>query len=426
VASDNDERDESVANSVKNQTARVHWHIGQALLPEHFYAQESGLREELNLRFRMGGAPFWGLGSLKWDSFQILEGIVSIQEMTLILPTGVLIDIPGNTAPLSFNLNSAGSTRTPLYVHLQGGFDLSSDASSSDDPVERVVQKIRLSTVAYSDTAVQTFKLCEFEKSVDGIWAPRGTYLPPMLQVGNSPFMEPYLKRMRSISVTFQQALTSEIHENYLAGENVQAAKQCLRGLFGFKALLSNLQGEIRCHPYELFKALHAFYLDICILRECEPVALELAYQHEKIGDGLEQLIQLIEEQINLSRSDAAYQSFEMHEGMWACALPDECKTARQVYWLIQKPRVGMELDYSSIKLASEARVGLVHQRALRGVPFSQMANPPFHHNFSSTVEFLVLSPGEEWDHAVREGKLAYYDRDAFKDVRSFLYWRND
>ena len=418
-----------MVNKLKNQTARVHWHIGQALLPEHFYAQESGLREELNLRFRMNPAPFWGLGSLKWDSFQILEGIISIQEMTLVMPSGVLIDIPGNTGSVSFNLNTAGSSRAEVYLHLQGGFDISRDdgmSAMNEDSVERVVQKVKLSTIPYSDTAVQSFKLCEFEKSVEGVWSPVASYVPPMVRVGTSPFTDGILKRLESISVTFRQSLVDEIHENYLSGESVQAAKQCLRGLYSFTSFLANIRGEITCHPYELFQALHGLYLDICVLRECEPIALELRYQHEKLGEGLTQLTELVEEQINLSRSDASYQAFEMNEGMWTCELPEDCKTARQVYWLIQKPKVGSDIDLSAIKLASESRLSLVHQRALRGVPFRPMTNPPFHHNFSSSVEFLVLSPGEEWDHAVREGKLSYFNREEYKNLRSFLYWRND
>jgi len=42
---------------VIHQTSRVHWHMGQALLPEHFYAQEQALREEVSLRLRMSPVP---------------------------------------------------------------------------------------------------------------------------------------------------------------------------------------------------------------------------------------------------------------------------------------------------------------------------------------------------------------------------------
>jgi len=73
--------------------------MGQALLPEHFYAQEQSIREEVALHFRMQAAPCWGLGTLQWDTFQLLKGIVSIDEMTLFLQSGALVDIPGNTAP---------------------------------------------------------------------------------------------------------------------------------------------------------------------------------------------------------------------------------------------------------------------------------------------------------------------------------------
>ena len=414
-------------NKFKNQTARVHWHIGQALLPEHFYAQESGLREELNLRLQMAPMPSWGLGGLKWDSFQILEGIISITELTLVLPSGVLIDIPGNTKPASFNLNSSGATRAEVFLHLQGGYDIAREGGvDSDESVERVVQKIKLSTVPYSDTAVQTFKLCEFEKSVEGIWSPVENFIPPLVRVDTTPFTDAVLQRLQSLALTFQQALVSEIQQNYLSGESVHSAKQCLRGVYGFIAFLTNIRGEIKCHPYDLFRALHNLYLDVCLLRQCEPIALKQKYEHENLGPCLEQLVELVEEQINLAKTETPYQEFEISEGMWTCKLPEECKTARQVYWLIQKPRVGTNVDLSTIKLASESRLSLVHQRALRGVPFRRLSHAPFHHNFSSTVEFALLSPGEEWDHAVREGKLSYFNRDEYKGLKTFLYWRND
>ena len=67
--------------TVKNQTARVHWRMGQALLPEHFYAQESSLREEALVRARLSPLPFFGVGALKWDAFQLVRGIVSLEEL---------------------------------------------------------------------------------------------------------------------------------------------------------------------------------------------------------------------------------------------------------------------------------------------------------------------------------------------------------
>ena len=48
--------------------------MGQALMPEHFYAQEDALREEVALRLRMGSTPGWGIGSLGWNEALLQKG----------------------------------------------------------------------------------------------------------------------------------------------------------------------------------------------------------------------------------------------------------------------------------------------------------------------------------------------------------------
>ena len=111
---------------------------------------------------------------------------------------------------------------------------------------------------------------------------------------------------------------------------------------------------------------------------------------------------------------------------MRVCQLADGAKRAKDIYWLVQRPQVAQRVDTTGLKLAAPSRTELVHQRALRGIPYQAIEQPPFHHNFSTEVEFYALSPGEEWDHAVREGQLAFFDRPDFKDVRFFVYWRND
>ena len=79
---------------VVHQTSRVNWQMGQALLPEHFYAQEQSLREEATLRMRAQPAPSWGLASLTLDAFQLVKGIVSVQEIKVRLVHGRAISAP--------------------------------------------------------------------------------------------------------------------------------------------------------------------------------------------------------------------------------------------------------------------------------------------------------------------------------------------
>ena len=106
------------------QTARVHWRMGQALLPEHFYLQEEALRSELNLRLDLTPAPAWGVGSCVLNGAQLKEGIVSVQELTLVLESGIVIDVPGNTGSAQLNLNDTGEAECFVYVQFLSGSDI--------------------------------------------------------------------------------------------------------------------------------------------------------------------------------------------------------------------------------------------------------------------------------------------------------------
>lgn len=415
--------------TVKNQTARVHWRMGQALLPEHFYAQESSLREEALVRARLSPLPFFGVGALKWDAFQLVRGIVSLEELTLVFASGTLVDIPGNTAPATLNLNTTGQTRAPVYVHLLGEFDIATAEApdgSSDSAIERIVQRVALSSQPYSDEASQSFKLAEFEKAADGTWSLLPDYLPPLVRVTGSPFFERPLQKMRALSDLLHQVLVDEIRDNYLAGQTLIAAREALKALYRFKAFLANVGQALHPHPYQVFEAVRDLYIEVCMLRSTEPVELSRPYVHEELAPLLTLLLDRIQGQVQLSRSSTPYVAFTRREGMQLCALPEAARKARSVFWLLQKPRVGSKLELGGVKLASESRLATVHQLALRGVPYKRIENPPFHHPFSSEVEFYALSEGEEWDHAVREGKLTFFHRPEFEQVRAFVYWRNE
>jgi type VI secretion system protein ImpJ len=404
--------------------------MGQALLPEHFYAQEQAIREEVHLRFRMHPLPSWGLGTLQWDGFQLVKGIISIQEMSLVLPTGTLIDIPGNTAPAFLNLNAtaAKAKKTPVYVLLQSDFEVVAvgQGEAAEEGIERILQKVELSIDEYSDTSVQSFKLAEFEGAPDGSWSLSDDYVPPLLQIGSTPFFDPYKKRMDAIVNALRQLLKNELQKNHLAGDSQIAAKQCLRGLFAFQALLADLGGDIRCHPYELFRALRDLFIDVCIFRDISPAEIERPYEHEDLSGCFGALLEKLEEQSELERRDIPYVEFSRKDGIFTCELGKETKRSRDVFLLVQKPHVSSKLDLSRVKLASLSRLQMVYERALRGIPFERIEKPPFSHGLSSNVDFYTIMPGQEWDYAVREGKVVLYDSPHLEGSRIYLYWRTE
>ncbi|HEU4412950.1 MAG TPA: type VI secretion system baseplate subunit TssK [Polyangiaceae bacterium] len=413
---------------VAHQTSRVLWQMGQALLPEHFYAQEQSLREELNLRARLLRAPFWGVGSLAWDGFQLLRGIVSVQELTLVLPSGTLVDVPGNTAPAFVNLKAAGR-RAEVYVHLQGGFDtvsLGARGEPAEEGIERIVQKIELSTSPFSETSAQSFKLAEFESGPDGAWALLDGYVPPHVQVGASPFFESHLRRVEGVARALRQALVDEIHERYLAAEGNATGRMALRGLFALQGLLADLRAGVLPHPYELFSALRSLHVDLCLHRDVSPSEAERAYDHEDLAGCLSALVERLEDQAQPGRAAVPYVEFVRRDGLLVCELGREARRAKDVFLLVQKPQTSAKADLGRAKLAAASRLHTVYERSLRGIPLRRLEEPPFQHGLASTVEFYAASPGEEWDHAVREGSVALFDDPQLRSLRFFLYWRSE
>jgi type VI secretion system protein ImpJ len=404
--------------------------MGQALLPDHFYTQEQALREEFHLRLRLLKAPFWGVGSLQWDDHQLLKGIVSLRELSLILPSGTLIDIPGNAMPAVLNLSASG-VRASVYLHVLGEFRQSSASRGggpADEGIERIFHKIELSTDETSKAGAQSFKLAEVECSPDKVWSVRSTFIPPVVQIEReSPFFQPYLRRMHTLIQSMQQTLRSEAQENHLAADTAASGRIALHGLYTLQALLIDLDNHIYPHPYELYSALRAFYIDLCIHEGVIPGRVtESPYKHDDLAGCFSSLLERLEEQARLNARDIPYKEFTRQEGLLVCELPRELRSAKKVFFLVQKPQVTTKIDLSRVKLASESRIHAVYEHSLRGIPYQSLEWVPFQHGLASSVEFYGITPGAEWDHAIREGKVVLFDSPHFQGARFYLYWRPD
>lgn len=401
--------------------------MGQALLPDHFYTQEHSLREEFHLRLRLLKAPFWGVGSLQWDEFQLLKGIVSLQELSLVLPSGTLIDIPGNAMPSVLNLNAAGA-RASVYLHLLGEFRQGNAGRGgpAEEGVERILHKIELSTDETSKAGAQSFKLAEFECSPDKVWSLCEGFLPPILQIERgSPFFAPYLRRMHALIQSMQQTLRAEAQEDHLTASNAFSGRIALHGLYNLLAILIDLENQVAPHPYELFAALRSFYIDLCIHEGVIPGRVtESPYKHDDLAGCFSSILERLEEQAKLTTRDIPYKEFYRKEGLLLCDLPKEIRSAKTVFFLVQKPQVSSTIDLGRVKLASESRIHAVYERSLRGIPYQIMEWVPFQHGLASNVEFYSITPGQEWDHAVRENKVVLFDSPHFQGARFYLYWR--
>ncbi|GIW70582.1 MAG: type VI secretion system-associated protein [Planctomycetota bacterium] len=416
--------------STEHALARVHWEMGQTLLPEHFVAQEESLLAELRTRLRLLGLPSFGIATLRYNDALLADGTLQIRALTAVLPSGQLIDVPGNAVCNTLNLNVAGATRLAVFLHLVGGrleeaAPSAGGGAGGGERIGRVLQRLELSPDPSVDASLYTMKLAEFVKDSEGTWSLSEDYLPPLLLVGSSPFLARTLEALGQLVEQFHFRLQQEVAASFLGGEGLFSAKLCLAGIYRFRRLLANLRAELRVHPYELYEALKAFYTDVCLYQDVSPEHVDRPYRHEQLAQCLDEVLQPLVRQVQVSRARSPYVSFQRKGGMFVIEeLPPQVRGAKEIYFLIQKPRVAETLRLDGLKLASAQRLQVVHQLALQGIPIRRIERPPFQHQFGAEVEFYRLAEGEEWDHALRDGTLAFYERPELEGVRAHLYWR--
>lgn len=418
-----------------DKLSRVQWEMGQTLLPEHLIAQEESLLAEAILRFRVIGLPDYGIARLQWNETLLLQGVFAVQSVILIMRSGLLLGIRGNAVVAPYNLNAPGRVHVPVYCHLienseacaeDRGQTVISASEGADGMVKRITRQLVLSSEQTHREAIETIKIAEFSKGPDGTWRMSADYIPPLLQVGSSPFLHLELEELHQMLDPFQNKLAQEIAVSYLSGDSMFSAKECLKQTLHMKRFTANLLRQVHIHPYYVYEELKRFYTEVCFYQDAMPEFVGDAYDHDRLGECFQRILQPLSQQLQTVHRKLPYIPFETKEGVTLVTLRSELREAKEVYFLIQKPHVNVKAMLEGFKMASLPRLPIVHKLALQGILMKRIDRPPFQHRFGPEVDFYLLLEGDEWDQALRDLSLSFYDSPRLQDLRFYLYWRMD
>lgn len=407
------------------RAARVNWRLGQALLPAHFYAQEDSLRLETAARFEVGPAPQRGLAHLHWDGFQLLQGRLVVDELLLVLPGGLVVDVPGNTEPPeALQLAASGSVTPTVYLHiLSEGRVIGGEEDDELETVERSLFRLELGAQQVHPRATRTFKLGRFKVDPQGRWGVSPEVIPELLALGSVPSFDPLLQRLSGTATALSHSLADQASARHMTAEMQLAALHALQGMYELRAYLEQLRAELRPHPWELFWQTYRAYLHVATLYAETPDVV--VYRHADLAGCFGELLGRMEQYLGYTSEGDAPRTAPFEPGpdggSLRCALPDTAARARALYVLVHKPEADMVLELAEHKLAAPSRLALLHQRALKGIQLQRVEQIPFRHRFSTQVEFWQLTPGVEWDHAVAEGALAVFADEELARVRLYL-----
>lgn len=410
------------------KTAPVRWFLGQTVLPEHLIALQELTTSVSELRARVLGLPHYGIAQLAFSEALLRDGVLSVSELTAVLPDGTVISVPGNCTPAPLSLAATSATRVSVYLHLlsetvsgQGNRVYESDPRT----VERLLWRGVLSISDQVERSVAALRLGDFEKAVAGSWSLLGSVLPPLLHVGSTPHLQPALQLLESQMSALEPQLTVQLQDTFLRPDRLSAIRRCLAALARVQSLLSDLQLRVPLHPYVLHSALRELYFETCCFHEVLPDQSPLPYRHDDLGRCFGLILRLLQQALRPVYVRSTHLRFQRSNGLFTCApLPQEVKDAQEVYLLVQRPTLHDRIPMDDVKLSCTSRLALVHRLVLRGVTFKHAERPPFQHTFGPEVDFYHLQSGEEWEHVMRENSLSLYVHPVLERANLFLFWR--
>lgn len=404
--------------------------MGQALLPEHLYALEESMLADNALRFNLRGMPSYGLYKLRWNETLLAEGMLSLEAMTLVLPSGLLLSLKENASVTALNLNASGVPALSVYLHVHGVPENSGEQDIGRQSVERDnvrcwIWSLDLSTEQEHHDTLESFRLGEFEKEANGSWQLSPRYIPPLMCLGSVPYLKQELSNLVHKLEAYHYQLTQEITAIYLSGADLANAKQCQRGVVQVLRFLANLFAEISPHPYEVYEQLKSFYVEMCFYQDSTPQFAMAPYRHEQLAQVFHEILSPLNDQLKFNQTRSPYLPFEVLNGVVRVNLPTTIREAKEVYLLVQKGSVTKSVSLDGLKMAAVTRISVIHKFYLQGIPIKRVDRPPFQHSFGPEVDIYQLAEGEEWDYALNELTAGFYADPKFADEKFFLYWRS-
>lgn len=412
-----------------NRLPRVFWAMGQTLLPAHLRSQEDSILADSALRFSLQEAPSYGLYRLEWNEALLGEGVLSLDEMTLVTPFGLMLQLKENARVEPLNLNLSGGTLLPVYLHVRNNPDGTGQQDVKQQTVRRDnvncwLWQLELSTDPENPETLESFHLAEFEKQPDGGWRLSNRYVPPLGCLGPVPFFKADIEALIHKLEAYHYQLTQEIAAIYLSGTDLVNAKQCLKSVVQMQRFLANLTAQIHPHPFTVYEQLKHFYVDICFYHDANPEAATEPYRHEHLADIFRETFTLLNEQLQLSQTRSPYLPFTESGGIIRADLPTEIREAKEIYLLVQKSGITQTVNLDGLKIAAVSRIGIAHKFFLQGIPFKRIDRPPFQHSFGPEVDIYQLVTGDEWDHALKELAFGFYAEARLSGAKFFLHWR--
>ena len=388
---------------MSNGLSRVSWAMGQALLPDHLRILEESLLADSAMRFSHHEMPCYGLYKANWNETLLVDGVLSLEEMTLVMPSGLLLELKENVKVEPLNLKIPGTSTISVYLHVRTYSEPINSTATNKNIVKHGnvscwLWQIDLSNEQEHSDTLETFHLADFQKQADSSWQLSTAYIPPLGCFGSVPFLKDDFKQLKVKLEAYHYQLTQEVAAIYLSGSDLFDTRESLK--------------------------LKSFYIDLAFYHNNTPDFATSCYQHDNLTEVFNEILGPLNHEIQFTQTRVPYLPFTLANGIFQVNMPEEIRKAKEFYFLVQNAAVNQSVSIDGIKLAAISRIPIVHKFYLQGVSLIKVDRPPFQHSFGPEIDLYQITKGEEWDYALNELVLGFIPEPSFSSQNFFLNWR--
>jgi type VI secretion system protein ImpJ len=418
------------------------WEMGQVLHPAQFCAQEEALLEHVGLRAQLAGLPSHGVALLRWGAAQLASGDLSISALTVVLPSGRLVDVPGNAVltPRKLVMPAKDAGPVSVYLHLRGERrpDGARDLPryEADEPeIRRAIYQVEISAELGIESEQERMKLAELRFG-DGAWA-LAPYVPPLVRLGSgtTPFLRDTLAQVVAALGGFESELVRRAADSLTGAEQLSEVRRVLTALYRVQAVLADhgygaATQAVALHPYHLFAALRDFYLEAVVLQGKPLEDWPPRYRHDDLRGSFEQLARGLASTLSVPAVVSPRLAFDRDDHWFVAGpFPDELRRATEVFVLLEHAP-GAERTaqpaLDDLKLASLLRAEEVYTKALEGVPRKVIPSLGFAQTFGHrAMVFQLDCTSREWRQAVVEGAVCFAVLPGLEGYTAALFWQS-
>jgi len=431
----------------------IHWSEGLFLQPHHLQIMQRNIIERFTRQSRM----FWsypsGVIEAKISDDQLENMRVSFDQLRVIMPSGLEVNVPDNTNLPSLDIKQAFASTSgaltisigvPVWYASRGnviekGDDQDwrakrtyivseiekTDENTGENPQPVQIRQINARLLLENDyrSDLEVLPLLKINRAAgEDIGLPRRdpTYIPPCFVVGGSSVLRELLHDLTSQVMASRNELVVQINRGGFSVENMRGVQfeqmLRLRTLNRFSSQLGSLISiSSRVAPFQMYLMLRQLLAELAALRPDRDQYEVIGYDHDNLAVAFNELstrIRGLLKGVVRARYLKIPFSIDHEQKIFAATLTDEALSLPNEYFLAIKTKLDpselakLVLDRDKFKMMPQS---LANQRIF-GVQLAQELYPPVELPAQVGLHYFRVMRGESarlWERIQQEKTIA-------------------